>query len=79
VIWPMSVFCVHLVYISSCSSWICQKLTVEQLLGRAGSTERHGFGPPITVQIILPPPLSSSLAGQGDVLGQFSIDFGLYV
>jgi hypothetical protein len=47
---------------AAASSWICQKLAAEQLLGRADGTVRHGrrFGPPITVQIIVLHSLFSS-------------------
>ncbi len=66
---------------SSFSSWNCLKLSAEQLFAKAGGTVCHGrrFGPPVTVQIIAPPPLSSRQAGQHAVLGQFSTAFGLCV
>ncbi len=62
----MSVFCVHLrVVIYQQHQWQqlgLPKLTAERLLASAGGTVRRGswYGPPIIVQIIAPPPLSSS-------------------
>ncbi len=74
----MSVFCVHLVIyqqlqqlgLTEARSWAAPRQ-----LGQTVQV-RHGrrYGPPI---ITVPLPLSSSWAGQGAVLGQFSTAFGL--
>jgi len=44
----------------------------------SSSCQGRRQGPSITVQIIAPPPLSSSYAGQDAVLARFSTAFGLY-
>ncbi len=38
----VGVFCTFRTYHGSCSSWVCQELAAEHLLGRAGGTVKHG-------------------------------------
>jgi hypothetical protein len=78
----MLVFCVHLVIYPQQPQQqleLPETHKMSSLFARAGGTVRHyrRCGPPIRVQIVTSPPLSSSWAGQETVLGRFSTAFGL--
>jgi hypothetical protein len=56
--------------IAAAAAWIVRPSSL------AAHWQGRRYDPPIKVQIITSPSLSSSLAGQGAVLGQFSTAFG---